>query len=227
MKTQRNNGWLLLLSILLPGLTTYLAFIVKIAPQIVYPICKIVLIGFPILWVKRQGFRGRDFAEQWGLRFSRKDLLWGLGTGIGIGAFIATLYFSFFNRHINSDGIVETLPDYVLNHYILAALVVSLWNSLLEEYYWRAFLMWEMEERWGWKKAVLLNGPLFGIHHIIILGAYFPWPQAILFTFGTVLGGWIWAWMRMKGLSSWSCYISHVIVDLTALAIGGMMLLGI
>lgn len=211
---------LLILVLFLPALTTFFTFITPSIPEISYPLGKAILILFPVAWLYFNAIPLGTIPSRWNLSFRRKDLVWGLATGMLISVAVFILYVTVFANRLTSEGIVSTLPDYVLNHYVLVSLFLSLGNAFMEEYFWRAFVLSEMSERFGWPVAVWLNGPLFGLHHWVILQAYFPLWQAAIFTLGTIAGGWLWSWMRMKGLSSWSCYVSHLVVDLAVLAIG-------
>lgn len=210
----------LLLISLLPALVTWLAFGVQLSQEIIYPVGKALILTIPILWIilRRQSFS--YVISKWGLRHVRGDFRWAFGSGLVVSALIFILYFALFRDSLEGELIRRALPAYALEYFWVTALFISLWNSLIEEYFWRAFLLAEMAERMGKHSALLLNGVLFSIHHLIILYLFFPDERAFLFSFGTALGGWLWSWLRLRGQSIWACYISHLIVDFALMGIG-------
>jgi len=211
---------LLFLVASLPALTTFLAFVWPRLPHLAYPAGKVLMGIVPVLWIA--GFRipVQEAARRWGFRFRAADLAWGLLTGLFISAGLWLLYLALFRGTLEASGILATLPAPMLEHFWLSALAVSLGNSLLEEYFWRGFWLRGMADRFGPRSAVALNGLFFGVHHLILLGSFFPFAPALLFTLGTSVGGWLWSWMRMRGLSLAACYVSHLLVDLALMAIG-------
>lgn len=215
---------LLALVALAPAATVIAAFILRLAPEWVYPLGKSLMIIVPTLWILIDRWSWRDVIDRWTLRFCLRDILWGFGTGLTISLAILALYALFFRHRLNAEGIVSTLPAYLIGHFWLSALGVSFANSLLEEYFWRAFLLERTAVRLGWKKAAILNGLIFGVHHWFLLRCFFPPFIAAILTFGTIVGGWIWSAMRMKDLSIWSCYLSHIMADLAVITAGYFIL---
>ena len=72
----------------------------------------------------------------------------------------------------------------------------------------------------SWKKAILLVALAFTGHHVIILVLYFGVLFGLLFSFGVLVGGAIWAYFYQKYDSILPSFISHAIVD-AALMING------
>lgn len=220
----KTEDLLLALAALAPAATVFAAFILRLAPEWVYPLGKGLMIIVPTLWILIDRWSFREVIDRWALRFRLRDLLWGLGTGLLISLAILALYALFFRNRLNAEGIVSTLPAYLIDHFWLSAFGVSFANSLLEEYFWRAFILERTAVRLGWGKAAILNGLLFGVHHAFLLGCFFPPLIAATLTFGTIAGGWIWSSMRMKGLSIWSCHLSHIMADLAVMTAGYFIL---
>jgi len=215
---------LLALAALAPAATVFAAFILRLAPEWVYPLGKGLMILVPTLWILIDRWSWREVIDRWALRFRLRDLFWALGTGLIVSLAILALYALFFHHRLDAQGIVSTLPAYLIDHFWLSALGVSVANSLLEEYFWRAFLLERTAVRLGWRKAAILNGLLFGVHHWLLLSCFFPPFIAAILTFGTIAGGWIWSAMRMKGLSIWSCHLSHIMADLAVMTAGYFIL---
>ena len=80
--------------------------------------------------------------------------------------------------------------------------------------------MKRFDTRIVWGIVLIAGGVLFGLHHIFALAPLFPWPLAAAFTVGTMLAGAVWSLMRIRGLSLWDCYVSHILADLAIMWIG-------
>ena len=216
----KSKAFLLILFALIPLCATYMSFSYRQFLLFTYPTGKATVILLPLFWIWKNKFSWKDVINSWGLKFQKKDIRWGILTGSVISVPIFILYGTVFYKLLDADGIVSSLPPIVLQYFWVTAVFISLWNSFMEEYFWRAFLLGAMVPNFGWAKSILINGLFFGFHHYIMLDAYFHWGIALFLTFGTMAGGWIWSWMRMKGLSIWACYISHVLIDFSVMVIG-------
>ena len=99
--------------------------------------------------------------------------------------------------------------------YLVGAMYWTFINSLFEEYIWRWFVYSKCEVLIPGKRAVLLCGLLFTLHHIINLVAYTEnWLVVVLASLGVFLAGAIWSWCYLMYRSIWSSYFSHVLADL-------------
>mgnify|MGYP000678172855 CR=1 FL=1 len=196
----------------------------QVIPVVVYPLCKVIMICAPLLWVLADRYSWMKIKDLWGLILKRGDILLGLAAGVLISVVIIGGYLLFFRNLLTAEYIRSLVPPFVLENLWLSALILSSSNCLIEEYYWRCFLLSEMKTRLGTRNAVILNGLLFGVHHQLLLWAFFPSAITVLFTFGTMLGGWIWSLMRIYGRSIWACVISHLVIDLALFGIGYMIL---
>jgi len=178
------------------------------------------MIILPVLvWWKTQKDR-IGFGEYVGLK--RTNILPGLGVGVLMGGVILSGYYLFFGSVIDPRLLQEKVSSLGLREYYWGmAVVVSVGNSLFEEYYWRGFIINELKR---WFKSTLtlciVGGFLFGLHHICVLLPIFDWKWALVFTAGTMAAGGVWSWMRMRGYSILDCYISHIMADSAIMWIG-------
>ncbi len=205
---------------LLPGIRTSLAVQLEILPEVLYPLFQLVMIAAPIvIWWGR----GLSRREAFGLAGAKRTSgLPGLIIGAIMAGGIITGYYAVLVPIIDPAAILAKVQSLgLLKWYWLMAVVMSLWNSLYEEYYWRAFLVSELG-RWTTSTMAIcvVTGSLFGLHHLSVLSQLFEMPLAVVFTFGTVAAGAVWAWMRRRGYSIWDCYISHILADLAIFWIG-------
>jgi len=205
---------------LLPAATSLVAIKWEFFPKFTYTLGKIVAVVLPVLVWKASGLTRADLFRRIGLK--RTAGLAGLAAGAVLSAAILVPYYLALKGAIDPSPILAKAASLdVLKHYWLMALAVSAANSLFEEYYWRAFLLERLMCRINRKAAVwALAGALFGVHHFIVLSSMLPLSYVLFFTFGTVLAGAFWSWMRLKGYSILDCYVSHVLADVAVLWAG-------
>ncbi len=205
---------------LLPAIRTSLAVQLEILPEVLYPLFQLTMIAIPILIWHGRGLSRMEAFDLAGVK--RTSGLPGLIIGAIMAGGILAGYYTVLAPMLDPAPILAKVQSLgLLKWYWLMAVVMSLWNSLYEEYYWRAFLVSELGK---WTTSTLaicvITGSLFGLHHLSVLSQIFDMPLAVMFTFGTVAAGAVWAWMRRRGYSIWDCYISHILADLAIFLIG-------
>ena len=219
--SSRRTPWALLgLVCLLPAIQTLVAVHLQWYPVITYPGLKLLMIAVPIVVWWRLGLSARQAADRAGWR--RPNLLRGLAVGALMSGVILAGYYGVLRDRLDPEPILRKVESLgLLEAYWAMALVISLWNSLFEEYYWRAFIVGELRARaLSTLAACAIAGGLFGLHHIFALASLFTWPLVCFFTFGTMVAGGVWSWMRCRGYSIWDCYVSHLLADLAIMWIG-------
>ncbi len=203
---------------LLPAVQTLLAVYLQWHTAISYSVLKAVMIAIPIvIWWRRRDMSLRDW-----LGWKRPSLRGSVGVGVLMAGVILGGYYVGFRNLLDPAPVAAKVRALgLIEYYWAMTVVVSLWNSLLEEYYWRVFLFGEFRRYLPGKLAVcLLGGFLFGLHHIFALLPLFDWPMVALFTVGTMAAGAVWSWMRVRGRSIVDCYISHLMADVAIMWIG-------
>jgi len=205
---------------LLPTAQTFLSVYLEIWPFVLYPLMKVLILATPILvWL---AFRRPRNVLLNDLGVKRTNLLRGLASGVFVAGVILVSYFTFMGPMVDPGPIAAKAKSLgILEHYWLMAVFISFWNSLVEEYYWRAFLFDQLRGYTGrtvW--LVLLGGALFGMHHVFVFLGLVSLPLAALFTLGTAFAGGLWAWQRARGHSIFDCYVSHILADLAGLWAG-------
>ena len=206
--------------LLLPAVQTAVAVHWQWHPAVSYPGLKALMIALPILiWLSLRRSRAQVWATT-GLK--RTNLRAGLLVGGLMAGVILAGYYAVFRPTIDPAPLLAKVRSLGLGeHYWAMSLVVSLWNSLFEEYYWRAFLVGELR-LWTTSTAavVAVAGAMFGLHHVFAMLSVFELPLVCLFAAGTALAGAVWAWMRLRGVSIFDCYLSHILADLAIMWIG-------
>ena len=164
-----------------------------------------------------------------------RGLALGLGFGVLVAAAMFALYFGWV-RHIPAvadetpvmvhEKVMQFKLDYPFG-FLLIALAVCGPHSLSEEYYWRWFVFGWMRRHMPPAAAIVLSAVGFMLHHIVILGVYFPghfWTLAMPFSLCVAVGGGFWAWLYQRTESLWAPWISHAIIDAAIMVVGYVML---
>ena len=205
---------------LLPAVQTLVTVHLEWLTAITYPVLKVVMIAASLLvwrWSRRPV---REVLQRVGWR--RTNGLVGLAVGAAMAGIILGGYYAIFRSIIQPDFLVDKLRELgLLDYYWAMAVVVSFWNALFEEYYWRGFLLGELRDRLAGRTAlVVLMGGLFGLHHIFAL-LWLGDGWLIAMAVGvTMIAGAAWALLRIRGGSIIDCYISHMMADLAIMWIG-------
>jgi membrane protease YdiL (CAAX protease family) len=107
--------------------------------------------------------------------------------------------------------------------YLIMALFISVAHSVLEEYYWRWYVFGTLKRYVPVAAAIALASVGFTLHHIIILGVYFPeqfWTLAMPFSICVGIGGGVWAWIYHRSGSLYAAWLSHALIDAAILLVG-------
>jgi membrane protease YdiL (CAAX protease family) len=190
-----------------------------------FGLAKFVQFAFPVVFVFLTDRRQLRMAP-----VTWRGMGLAVGFGVATAAAICVLYFLV----LKSTGLFETTAEKVrlwmtqfslttLAGFLIMAGFVSLFHSLLEEYYWRWFVFGRLRRQvpWGW--AAVISGLAFMSHHVILLAFYFPgrfWPVAVPFSLGVAAGGMVWAWIYQRSGSIYANWASHCLIDLALMAVG-------
>jgi CAAX protease family protein len=228
MVTNTRNRALLALLLLVPAPTVGTLCGLWLFPgtigQLIYGLCKVWLLGFPLVWL--------HFVE-------RKSWSWspprqgGLGIGVLLGLIMGGLIVASYG--VLGRDVVDT------NHlrqmaqrngfgtpalYLGLVVYLVLVNSLLEEYVWRWFVFRRSEELLPAWPAVVLSAFLFMIHHSVALRVQFGWGVTILASLGVFLSGIVWSGCYLRYRSIWPGYLSHILADGAIFLVGWWLLFG-
>jgi len=207
---------------LLPALQTLVTVHLQWLMEITYPALKAVMIIAPVaIW--RWSRLGRaEVLRRIGVQRTRLSL--GLLVGAAMAGAILAMYYAIFRGRVDHVAplLIDKLNSMGLReHYWSMVVVISFANSMLEEYYWRGFILSELLDRVGSRAtACLIAGGLFGLHHVFAVLCLADGWLIALGVACTVAAGLVWGWMRVRGASLLDCYVSHVMADLAALWVG-------
>ena len=211
---------LLALVCLVPAVQTAVSVYWQWHTVITYPALKALMIAVPVVVWLTSGRTRAEVKELVG--WKRTSFRPGLAVGGLSAGVILTGYYVLFRPMIDPTPVADKVRSLgVLRYYWAMALVIALWNSLYEEYYWRGFILGEFR---AWTQKLwapcVIGGALFGIHHIFAVLPVFRLPLVAMCVLGTMVAGGVWSWMRLRGLSILDCYLSHVLANLSIMWIG-------
>ncbi len=225
--------WVALGAIVLPVTMTWL-YLYSSEPAltgILYPISRIIEFAFPAIWVwliLKHPFK------------LMKPSLKGLGLGVAFGIIIAELmlilYFGFL-KHTPALAETPAAVHATLLRFNVASLpafaafaaFITVFNSSIEEYFWRWFVFGRLKAAKGFTFAIIAATLGFGFHHVLILNTFFEpqyfWSATMVFCALISTGGAIWCWMTHNTGSVFAGWVSHIIIDAGAMLIGADMLI--
>jgi membrane protease YdiL (CAAX protease family) len=237
LATEQRDGAALAFAMLFPGVMAWLYFVqlagaearANPALQFAFGAGKVIQFTFPavyVWWFERHRLVLRPPA--------RRGLELGFGFGAATAAAILALYY-FWLKH---SPLLGDAPDRIFRKvqefglatplgYLKLGLFICVVHSLFEEYYWRWFVFGTLKRYLHVAAAIALASLGFMVHHIVILGVYFPdrfWTLAIPFSICVGIGGGIWSWIYHRTGSLYATWLSHTLIDAAVLLVGYDML---
>ncbi len=153
----------------------------------------------------------------------RKAVPLGLLTGLGIVGLMFGLMQTPLGQVVGEGGVnigKKTRELGVLEHFWIFASFISIFHSLLEEYYWRWFVYGRLRELLSRWPTHLLAGVTFAAHHIVITTQFFPFGWGLFFGCMVGVGGVIFSLLYERQNSLVGAWIAHMCVDFGIMAIG-------
>jgi membrane protease YdiL (CAAX protease family) len=158
----------------------------------------------------------------------------GLLAGAGFAALVGAAIWGLYHGWLKHSSLLGDTPVEVLRKvqqfglaspggYLLLGMFLCVVHSLFEEYYWRWFLFARLKRHVPALGAASLSGFAFMLHHIIILGVFFPgrfWLLAVPFSICVGVGGAVWAWLYHRSGSLYAAWLSHALIDAAILLVG-------
>ena len=218
-----------LIALLLVGLAPTVSIFISfgtdggIISQIAYVLSKLWLVVVPLIWYLKidKGQLSLSKPKQGGYSVA-------VGLGSGMSALILLTWFMLGDKIDGSllRDAVEPVGLLDVRLYIGGVIYWTVFNSLLEEYVFRWFLVVKSEALVGTgTPAILLSASIFVIHHTFALLFFgFPWWANLLASVSLFIGGAIFSWLYIRYRSVWMPYIAHAICDIAVFSIGAMII---
>ena len=231
--TAKRDSLVLLFAMILPCVMAWLYFVVLAdvdgganrALPIAFGLGKAVQALLPIAyvaWFERDRLQPHRPAAQ------------GLALGALFGVIVAASILALYGLWLKHSLLLGNTPRQVLakvrefgvatpNGFLAMGLFIGLLHSLFEEYYWRWFVFGTLRRHVRVATAIMLSGLGFTLHHVVILGVYFPgrfWSLAMPFSLCVGVGGGVWAWIYHRSGSLYAAWLSHALIDAAIMLVG-------
>lgn len=212
----------IILSSILLTLLLYVINQVVDPSYFVKSIIKIILfLAIPYIHVKL--IKKSTIKEVYGIRFGGKRSLL-LSVLIGFTSFV-TIVTAFFllKEELSLNSIARQIAEgNVLTPEIIIVVgfYIILFNSLLEEIFFRGFIFLNLYELKHKKMAYLYSAILFGIYHIGIFKTWFNNEVIALSLFGLIGIGLVFGWLNTHNHNILNSWIAHALADLAIMLIG-------
>jgi len=155
------------------------------------------------------------------------SIFWGTVSGMAIVALMLLLLQTPMGDIVKADAprVLEKVKHLgFLEFYLLAAILISVAHSALEEYFWRWFAYGSLRRMLSgpWPHVVAAIG--FSLHHYVLLWNYFTPGMALLLGTAVGLGGVIWSVLYQRTGTLVGSWVSHVIVDFGIFWVGWQLI---
>jgi len=209
---------------LVPAAESCVAIYLEIAHCVTFPLGKIAMVALPVIIWRRAGLTRGELLAEGGLTGSRRGPgPVGLLSGAVVAGVVLAAWYGVLAGRIGTEAVRAKAASLgIVDYYLPFAAFVCLANSLLEEYFFRAFLLGRTRRLAQSRHLLALaNGAVFGLHHVFVLAAVVDSPVTVaVLALGTVLGGYHWSMLRLRGYSIIDCWISHLMADAAIMWIG-------
>lgn len=153
---------------------------------------------------------------------NRKNLKVGFILGI-LSFFIILIGYYFIGKFINFNAIALELGDkskITSRNFIFVGIYITLFNSFLEEFFFRGFIFLNLYELNYKKFAYGYSSVLFAIYHISIFKTWFNPIITFLALFGLIVVGVVFNLIDTKSKNFINSWILHILADSAIILIG-------
>ncbi|MCM3268974.1 CPBP family intramembrane glutamic endopeptidase [Paenibacillus elgii] len=150
--------------------------------------------------------------QQW----QKTDILLGIGSGAAFfGAIVAAAAW-FHPLFLDIPRLKGLLQEWHFSgeHTIWLVLVLLVLNPLLEEAYWRGYVLRKLTDgRVSPAMAVFLTSLFYSLYHVLSIVPIFERPWNIALVLPVFTAGLFWGWMRLRHASLTGSVLSHSFAD--------------
>ncbi|GAQ17388.1 CAAX amino terminal protease self-immunity [Oceanobacillus picturae] len=180
--------------------------------------CKISFF-FIVVWVYMKLFKDFHFKQVLALsKMGRREWLKVTILGISSAGIVLAAYLLFLPQ-IDLNLIQQDLTDRLgitATGFIFVGIYVSFGNSLLEEYFFRGFIFFNLPRKWGYIYSPLL----FASYHIPMIMLWFTAEIILICFIGLWVVGVVFHLVNEKNRTIWASWIIHICADLMIIIIG-------
>lgn len=137
-----------------------------------------------------------------------------------VGFILSIVYLSgffIFKDFIDFKLITEKINELAtinLNNIVFIGLYIIIFNSILEEYFWRSFIFAELHKTIRPSLAYIISAVAFSFHHVVFFYSWFTPIFFILITVGLITYALIMNFIWNKYRELFSCWLPHAMVDI-------------
>jgi hypothetical protein len=156
-----------------------------------------------------------------GLRFDRRSLFLGVFWGFVFLAAIVLFFAAFRGALVRPHRIEALLEAWHVrrSHPWGLVLFMTLSNPILEEAYWRGYLLGRFRRHFEGRAAVLLSSGFYASYHLLTTSTLFGLRAGAALTAVVFLAGVFWARWRIRSRSVVGPMISHGLADAAVMSV--------
>lgn len=212
MSMKSNLRWLVLIGLVLPVFLQLFSHVIQsngVVSQTAYVLSKALFIIVPFLfWVLTR----KAIAEKGGT-FKRFSLISGAALSVSIFAVLYSVL-EFIRPFGATIGEALSVLGLTQNFLLYSALII-IFNSLLEELFWRYAIFGGLKQMLSLKWAMVISSLGFaGMHLMYYIGLFDSVPVIMLLTVVTFGFGMFWAWLYQKTKSIPYVWVNHMLVNI-------------
>ncbi|MED4581779.1 type II CAAX endopeptidase family protein [Brevibacillus choshinensis] len=175
----------------------------------------VVCLCIPLLHGWWEGTLRQSWLLAWG-KIERRGTIFGFMFGTLLFAGAITGFWLLLQTDGRADTIRRILESWDLNRRWIwwFSLYLVVLNSLLEELFWRGFVLQRFKSAISRPVAVILTSFFYSLYHLVVSTVLFGLKWGVLITLLVFLVGIVWGWMKGKFPSVYPTWFSHMLADL-------------
>ncbi|MGG4496949.1 CPBP family intramembrane glutamic endopeptidase [Brevibacillus reuszeri] len=175
----------------------------------------LVCLCIPFLHGWWDGTLRESWRHAWG-QFDKRGAFYGLGLGLFLLTGVLAGSWILLQAEGRAENIRRILVEWDLNDrwiWLFSVYLVFL-NSLLEELFWRGFVLQRMLQSLSQAMAIVLSSFFYTLYHLIVATVMFGFKIGLLITVLVFVSGIIWGWMKGLFPAIYTTWFSHILADL-------------
>ena len=156
-------------------------------------------------------------------KIGKAPFLIGAAVYIGLLAVFFLLYFSFDFSNLSGELTHSTKGKMWL--FFLGVFYISFINSFIEEWFFRYFACYRLEQYSGKAVAYFFSSLMFALYHITILKKWFNLPLSIVMLISLLGVGYLFVYLQDRYKTVFAPWIVHVCANLSILTMAFLCLI--
>ncbi|MBR2954713.1 MAG: CPBP family intramembrane metalloprotease [Ruminococcus sp.] len=190
------------------------------------PIKIVFFLALPMIFFIRNKEDFKDFKSLF--VFRKSGIFKSLLLGIAVYAVILTAFLLTRNvfDYSNVTSSLTSGMGITADNFLYVSLYISLFNSFLEEFFFRGFGFMTLKKHTSRKIAYIFNSAVFAVYHIGMLFEMFNIGVLLLLMFGLIVGGCIFNFLNERNDNIYPSWFVHMFANY-AINTVGFILFGI